>query len=107
MIVPVAKRCRGAREQRQVGEPSQGMEAGSLGSSEGLRRRIDPTTCERDYSEAEIEFMQALDRYKRSNGRPFPTCSEILRVLTDLGYQKQRGEVLREAQENGHGYDPS
>jgi hypothetical protein len=28
-------------------------------------------------------------------------------VLTDLGYQKQRGEVLREAQENGHGYDPS
>jgi len=107
MIVPVGKRCRGVRERRQAGGPSPGMEGGSEGSSGGLRKRIDPTTCERDYSEAEIEFMQALDRYKRSNGRPFPTCSEILRVLIDLGYQKQGGEMLREAQENGHGYDPS
>jgi hypothetical protein len=25
------------------------------------RRQIDPTTCERDYSDAEVEFMSALD----------------------------------------------
>ncbi len=108
MIVPVGKRCRGAREQRQIGGGElQEIRSGSMGSSEGLKRRIDPTTCERDYSEAEIEFMQALDRYKRSNGRPFPTCSEILRVFLDLGYQKQGNAVLKEAQENGQGYDPS
>lgn len=52
------------------------------------RRQIDPTTCERDYSGEEIEFMQALDAYKRSSGRMFPTCSEILEVIRDLGYQK-------------------
>lgn len=52
------------------------------------RRQIDPTTCERDYTEEEIEFMQAMDAYKRSSGRMFPTCSEILEVLRDLGYQK-------------------
>lgn len=52
------------------------------------RRQIDPTTCERDYSEQEIEFMQAMDAYKRSSGRMFPTCSEILEVLRDLGYQQ-------------------
>ena len=50
------------------------------------RRQIDPTTCERDYSGDEIEFMQALDAYKRANGRMFPTCSEILEVIRDLGY---------------------
>ncbi|MCA9183030.1 MAG: hypothetical protein KDA51_16320, partial [Planctomycetales bacterium] len=50
------------------------------------RRQIDPTTCERDYSDQEIEFMQAMDAYKRSSGRMFPTCSEILEVLRDLGY---------------------
>ena len=50
------------------------------------RRQIDPTTCERDYSGDEIEFMQALDEYKRSSGRMFPTCSEILEVIRDLGY---------------------
>ncbi len=50
------------------------------------RRQIDPTTCERDYTNDEIEFMQALDAYKRANGRMFPTCSEILEVVRDMGY---------------------
>jgi hypothetical protein len=52
------------------------------------RRQIDPTTCERDYSNDEIEFMHALDEYKRANGRMFPTCSEILEVIRSLGYIK-------------------
>ncbi len=52
------------------------------------RRQIDPTTCERDYSTDEIEFMKALDDYKRSSGRMFPTCSEILEVFKSLGYVK-------------------
>ena len=52
------------------------------------RRQIDPTTCERDYDDAEIEFMHALDEYKRASGRMFPTCSEILEVLIKIGYRK-------------------
>ena len=52
------------------------------------RRQIDPTTCERDYSAEEIEFMNALDQYKRASGRMFPTCSEILEVIRGLGYAK-------------------
>jgi len=52
------------------------------------RRQIDPTTCERDYTDEEIEFMRALEQYKRTSGRMFPTCSEVLEVLRDLGYQK-------------------
>ena len=52
------------------------------------RRQIDPTTCERDYSTEEVEFMTALDEYKRNSGRMFPTCSEILEVLLGLGYAK-------------------
>lgn len=54
------------------------------------RRQIDPTTCERDYTDSEIEFMQAMDAYKRKSGRMFPTCSEILEVLTGLGYRKSQ-----------------
>jgi hypothetical protein len=52
------------------------------------RRQIDPTTCERDYSDDEVEFMRALDSYKRAHGRMFPTCSEILEVIRGLGYVK-------------------
>lgn len=53
------------------------------------RRQIDPTTCERDYSDDEVEFMNALEQYKRANGRMFPTCSEVLEVIRSLGYAKQ------------------
>ena len=52
------------------------------------RRQVDPTTCEKDYSDEEILFMKAMDQYKRSNRRPFPTWSEVLEVLHSLGYRK-------------------
>ena len=52
------------------------------------RRQIDPTTCERDYTNDEIEFMQAMDDYKRKSGRMFPTCSEILEVVRSMGYER-------------------
>jgi hypothetical protein len=52
------------------------------------RRQIDPTTCERDYTDQEVEFMNALDDYKRKSGRMFPTCSEVLEVIQSLGYVK-------------------
>lgn len=52
------------------------------------RRQIDPTTCEREYSDDEVEFMQSLDQYTRESGRMFPTCSEILEVLRKIGYVK-------------------
>ncbi|MEX0701440.1 MAG: hypothetical protein WD069_05030 [Planctomycetales bacterium] len=52
------------------------------------RRQIDPTTCERDYSDDEIEFMKSMDEYKRKSGRQFPTWSEVLEVVHCIGYRK-------------------
>ena len=52
------------------------------------RRLIDPTTCERDYTDEETDFMKAMDRYKRDNRRPFPTWSEVLEVLYSMGYRR-------------------
>ncbi len=63
------------------------------------RRQIDPTTCERDYSDAEVEFMNALDLYKRTNGRMFPTCSEILEVIRGLGYEKRVNRSVAAAED--------
>jgi hypothetical protein len=57
------------------------------------RRLIDPTTCERDYSGDEVEFMRAMDEYKRSSGRMFPTWSEVLEVVRSLGYAKPEAVV--------------
>lgn len=52
------------------------------------RRQVDPTTCEREYTEDEIAFMKSMDHYKRDNRRPFPTWSEVLEVLIALGYRR-------------------
>ena len=70
------------------------------------RRQIDPTTCERDYSPEEVEFMSALDDYKRRSGRMFPTCSEVLEVFKALGYEK-RAELPTIAQPMEPGTIPS
>lgn len=52
------------------------------------RRQIDPTTCERDYTNDEVDFMKAMDDYKRKSGRQFPTWSEVLEVLYAMGYRR-------------------
>jgi hypothetical protein len=35
-----------------------------------------------------MEFITAIDDYKRQNNRPFPSWSEVLEVLKSLGYDK-------------------
>src|SRR4051812_40841410 len=66
----------------------QASRAASARQVSGRRRFIDPTTCDRDYSKAEMEFMKAMNDYKQQSGRMFPTWSEVLEVLRDLGYEK-------------------
>ena len=72
---------RGVRIGRRTGKDRRAMQG-------ERRRQIDPTTCERDYNNDEIEFMKAMDQYKRDNRRPFPTWSEVLEVLRAMGYRK-------------------
>ena len=67
---------------------AQATRAANARQKSNRRRFVDPTTCERDYSEAEMEFMQAMDLYKKKSGRSFPTWSEALEVLISLGYDK-------------------
>jgi len=37
-----------------------------------------------------IEFITAMDAYKREHQRPFPNWSEVLEVLKALGYSRPR-----------------
>jgi hypothetical protein len=79
--IPVAVERRSGKDRRKDPERRE--------DEKGERRRqVDPTTCEKDYSDEEIIFMKAMDQYKRANRRPFPTWSEVLEVLRSLGYRK-------------------
>lgn len=68
---------------------AQAMRAAQARQQSGRRRLVDPATCERDYSDAEMEFMLAMQEYKKRSGRMFPTWSEVLEVLQALGYHKR------------------
>ncbi len=52
------------------------------------RRLVDPVTCEKIYDLDDLEFLNAIERYKREQERPFPTWTEVLWVLKGLGYKK-------------------
>ena len=39
-------------------------------------------------SEDQFEFLMAIDTYKKANGRPFPSWTEVLEVIKALGYRK-------------------
>ena len=52
------------------------------------RRRIDPTTFDKQYTDDELEFMNAMQRFKEQSGQAFPTHGEVIRVAAKLGYRR-------------------
>ena len=35
-----------------------------------------------------LEFIQAVEKYRKDKGRPFPAWTEILQIVKSLGYRK-------------------
>jgi hypothetical protein len=52
------------------------------------RKRVDPTTFDKQYSEDEIEFMNAMQRFKVQSAKSFPSYAEVLRIAGALGYRQ-------------------
>lgn len=58
-----------------------------------MQRRTDHYRYEGNHpgselSDAECEFLQAMERYQRRHQRRYPTWSEVLLVIESLGYRK-------------------
>ena len=56
---------------------------------------LQPQGCQTDGSrigEEEMEFIRAINEYRKRHNRPFPTWSEVLTVLKSLGYRKSTPE---------------
>lgn len=44
------------------------------------------------YTDDELEFMKAVERYKAAHKTRFPSLSQILSVIRELGYRKVGAE---------------
>ncbi len=49
-----------------------------------------------------LEFIMTIDEYKRVNGRPFPSWSEVFEIIQYLGYRKvaERAEHINTASDS-------
>ena len=81
-----------------------------IGSPTGLERRRGPgrrrtddrrSAEEGEMTDEQFEFVMAVDTYKRLNNRPFPTWTEVLEVVKQLGYRKVAASTIRLPNSNG------
>ncbi len=49
-----------------------------------------------------LEFIMAIDDYKRINERPFPSWSEVFEIVQYLGYRKVASEASHINTASGH-----
>jgi len=55
----------------------------------GIRRSEDRRAAEEgEMTDEQWEFLQAIQRFKQVNSKPFPTWTEVLQVVKLLGYRK-------------------
>ncbi|MHC4799144.1 MAG: hypothetical protein ACYTF1_21120 [Planctomycetota bacterium] len=92
----MADECSGS--ERRIGRSTIDRRGG-LDRRRGPGRRRSDTRREAEegeMSEELLEFVLAIDDYKRSNNKPFPTLSELFEVVRYLGYRKveERGEHI-------------
>jgi len=89
---PLDDQSAGAVEKRAAVE-----RRGTVERRSGLERRRGPgrrrsdsrrSAEEGEMSNEQLEFVLAMDEYKRANRRPFPTWTEVLEVIKYLGYRK-------------------
>jgi hypothetical protein len=85
---------RNGRDRRQAGASGEAIEPiAHRREKQNRRRRIDPTTFEKQYTDDEVEFMNAIQRFKMQSGKAFPTHGDSLRIALGLGYRKVHKDV--------------
>ncbi|MBN1556359.1 MAG: hypothetical protein JXA11_16585 [Phycisphaerae bacterium] len=74
------------KERRQATDRRSGMERRR---GPGRRRSDTRRSAEEgEMNEEQFAFIQAVNEYKRVNGKPFPTWTEVLDIVLAMGYRK-------------------
>jgi hypothetical protein len=85
------------REQAGYAGPERRVASGERRADTGLERRRGPGRRRSDDRKAaeegemtneQFEFCMAIETYKKVNKKMFPTWTEVLEVITQLGYRK-------------------
>ena len=102
----------GAEQRKNVVDRRAGLDRRviDIGAPTGLERRRGPgrrrtddrrSAEEGEMTDEQFEFVMAIDTYKRLNSRPFPTWTEVLEVVKQLGYRKVAASSINLPNNNG------
>jgi hypothetical protein len=99
----VDRRTRTREESGYTG-PERRVATSDRRSTTGLERRRGPGRRRSDDRKAaeegemtpeQFEFVMAIETYKKVNKKMFPTWTEVLEVITQLGYRKVETRTIR------------
>lgn len=78
---------------KNTSDPQEAQDAQDAQASEAPATKKPTPTKPDEMSEDLIEFITAIDEYKRLNSRPFPSWGEVFDVLRSLGYERPEDEL--------------
>lgn len=79
--------------ERRVSERRTGLERRR---GAGIRREEERRSAEEgEMTPEQFEFVMAIEAYKKVNRKLFPTWTEVLEVITQLGYRKVEPRTLK------------
>lgn len=73
---------------KQNASARKGAEMSALRRRERGKVMAHAATSEREYSNEDMEFLRAIEAYKTRSGRQFPSWTEVLSVVREIGYVK-------------------
>jgi len=76
---------RRAGKERRSDKPGRRKKDYEISDRRPPERRINEYPLEAE----ELEFINAVNDYKKKYNKPFPTWSEILHILKSMGYEKR------------------
>ncbi len=84
---------RRTKRDRRQGERRKSGASVPVDRRSGGERRQGPRRARRSINQYDmeadvLEFINAINRFKERSGRAFPTWSEVLSILKELGYEK-------------------
>src|SRR5579884_2437437 len=102
----------GAERRKSVVDRRTGLDRRviDIGAPTGLERRRGPgrrrtddrrSAEEGEMTDEQFEFVLAIDTYKRLNKRPFPSWTEVLEIVKQLGYRKVAASTIKLPNNNG------
>lgn len=83
---PAAARGKSAARKAPAATKKKAGAAKKAGKKKAQKKRTTSPDLELDADV--LEFIEALDRFKKAHNKPFPSWSEVLHVLRSLGYRK-------------------